>query len=75
MTIQYSLAPQRQDQRAFFNRRIDERLRDLEGRIEANKRAIAGHLLQKVAAVLKIDVGELDGAAERRLLENLQEAS
>ncbi len=41
--------------------------------IEANKRQIGGHLLQKVAKALDVDLGSLDGAAEKRLAEHLRE--
>lgn len=41
--------------------------------IESNKRQIGGHLLQKVAAALEVELESLDGAAERRLAEHLQE--
>lgn len=41
--------------------------------IEANKRQIGGRLLQKVAAVLKVDLDKLDGALEKRLAEHLDE--
>jgi predicted transcriptional regulator/transcriptional regulator with XRE-family HTH domain len=41
--------------------------------IEANKRQVGGHLLQKVAAALEIDADSLDGAAEKRLAEHLHE--
>ena len=41
--------------------------------IEGNKRHIGGHLMQKVAAALDVDLESLDGAAEKRLAEHLQE--
>ena len=41
--------------------------------IERNKRAIAGPLLKKTAAALGLGLEDLDGAAERRLLEELTE--
>ncbi|MEM7508356.1 MAG: short-chain fatty acyl-CoA regulator family protein [Pseudomonadota bacterium] len=43
--------------------------------IESNKRRIAGPLLSKAAEALDLDVQELDGAAERRLLEVLNEVA
>ena len=41
--------------------------------IEANKRQIGGLLLQKVALALDVDLDSLDGAAEKRLAEHLDE--
>ena len=41
--------------------------------IEHNKRAIAGALLRRVAEALELQVEEIDGAAERRLLSTLEE--
>ena len=41
--------------------------------IERNKRRIAGPLLRRVAEALEMRLDELDGAAERRLLETLDE--
>lgn len=41
--------------------------------IESNKRQIGGHLLQKVAAALNVELESLDGAAEKRLAEHLHE--
>lgn len=41
--------------------------------IERNKRSIAGPLLRRTAAALELTLDELDGAAERQLLETLQE--
>lgn len=41
--------------------------------IEHNKRGIAGALLRRTADALDLELGELDGAAERRLLEQLQD--
>ncbi len=41
--------------------------------IEANKRQIGGHLLQKVAQALAVDLENLDGAFEKRLAEHLRE--
>ena len=41
--------------------------------IERNKRGIAGPLLRRAAAALELGLEELDGAAERRLLEALDE--
>ena len=41
--------------------------------IERNKRRIAGQLLTKTAAALGVGLDELDGAAERRLLDRLGE--
>lgn len=41
--------------------------------IERNKRRIAGPLLRRTAAALDLRLEELDGAAERRLLETLHE--
>lgn len=41
--------------------------------IEHNKRAIAGTLLRRVAEALELQVEEIDGAAERRLLSTLEE--
>jgi predicted transcriptional regulator/transcriptional regulator with XRE-family HTH domain len=41
--------------------------------IEANKRNIGGTLLKRIAAALELSVEQLDGAAERRLLGDLEE--
>ncbi len=41
--------------------------------IELNKRRIAGTLLRRTAAALQVALDDLDGAAERRLLESLTE--
>lgn len=41
--------------------------------IEANKRQIGGHLLQKVAAALEVELESLDDAVEKRLAEHLHE--
>lgn len=41
--------------------------------IEANKRQIGGHLLQKTATALDLELDSLDGAVERRLAEHLHE--
>jgi len=41
--------------------------------IEHNKRAIAGTLLRRAAEELELQVEEIDGAAERRLLSTLEE--
>ncbi|HRO10589.1 helix-turn-helix domain-containing protein [Amaricoccus sp.] len=41
--------------------------------IERNKRGIAGSLLRRTAAALELGLDDLDGAAERRLLETLTE--
>lgn len=41
--------------------------------IEHNKRGIAGSLLRRTAEALNLDLNQLDGAAEHRLLEILQE--
>lgn len=41
--------------------------------IEHNKRAIAGALLRRTAAALELELEELDGAAERRLLATLED--
>ncbi|MFO1208706.1 MAG: short-chain fatty acyl-CoA regulator family protein [Amaricoccus sp.] len=41
--------------------------------IERNKRGIAGQLLRRTAAALDLGLEEIDGAAERRLLEALNE--
>lgn len=41
--------------------------------IERNKRGIAGSLLLRAAAALELGLDDLDGAAERRLLETLAE--
>lgn len=41
--------------------------------IERNRRGIAGRLLRRVAQVLALRLDELDGAAERRLIETLDE--
>ena len=41
--------------------------------IERNKRGIAGPLLRRAAAALELGLDDLDGAAERRLLETLSE--
>jgi predicted transcriptional regulator len=43
--------------------------------IEANKRQIGGHLLQRLAEALGVDIQNLDGAAEQRLAEHLRELS
>lgn len=43
--------------------------------IERNRRRIAGRLLARVAAELELPVSELDGAAERRLLDRLRETA
>ena len=43
--------------------------------IEANKRQIGGHLLQRLARSLGVDIQSLDGAAEQRLAEHLRELS
>jgi len=43
--------------------------------IEANKRQIGGHLLQKVAGALGVDIHSLDGASEQRLAEHLSEVA
>lgn len=42
--------------------------------IENNKRDIAGALLQRVAQCLDIDIGDLTGEAEQKLLQDLEEA-
>lgn len=42
--------------------------------IEANKRDVGGALLQKIAAALGLDVGELSGEREQRLIQTLEEA-
>lgn len=41
--------------------------------IEHNKRAIGGGLLKKISDELSIDIGKLDGAADRRLADDLRE--
>jgi predicted transcriptional regulator/DNA-binding XRE family transcriptional regulator len=41
--------------------------------IEHNKRGIAGSLLRRTAEALGLELEDLDGAAERRLLERLEE--
>jgi predicted transcriptional regulator/transcriptional regulator with XRE-family HTH domain len=41
--------------------------------IESSKRTVAGSLLQRIAAVLQVDAARLDGSAERRLVELLEE--
>ena len=41
--------------------------------IEHNKRDIGGALLNKLATALELPLGQLDGAADRRLLETLEE--
>ncbi|MEM7212227.1 MAG: short-chain fatty acyl-CoA regulator family protein [Pseudomonadota bacterium] len=41
--------------------------------IERNKRRIAGPLLARIASALDTDIGDLDGASEQRLAENLNE--
>jgi predicted transcriptional regulator/DNA-binding XRE family transcriptional regulator len=41
--------------------------------IEANKRAVAGVLLDRIARGLGVERSELDGGAERRLVESLNE--
>lgn len=43
--------------------------------IERNKRRIAGPLLRRTAEALDLGLDELDGAAERRLLETLNEVA
>ncbi|MCH9670955.1 MAG: short-chain fatty acyl-CoA regulator family protein [Gammaproteobacteria bacterium] len=43
--------------------------------IERNKRGIAGPLLAKTATALDLSLDDLDGAAERRLLETLEEVA
>lgn len=43
--------------------------------IERNKRGIAGHLIRKAADALELRVEELDGTAERRLIDQLREVS
>lgn len=43
--------------------------------IERNRRAIAGPLLRRTAEALSLRLDELDGAAERRLLEMLDEVA
>ena len=43
--------------------------------IERNKRGIAGPLLRRTAEELDLSLDELDGAAERRLLETLNEVA
>src|SRR5690606_35140773 len=42
--------------------------------IENNKRDIGGALLQRVALQLDIEIGDLTGDAEQRLLQDLEEA-
>lgn len=42
--------------------------------IEANKRQVGGALLQRIAAELSMDIGELTGEAEHRLIHELVEA-
>lgn len=42
--------------------------------IEANKRQVAGSLLQRIAAALDMDIGELTGDTEHRLIHELIEA-
>jgi predicted transcriptional regulator/DNA-binding XRE family transcriptional regulator len=42
--------------------------------IERNKRAVGGSLLLRIAEQLRIDVGELSGEAEHRLIAELEEA-
>ncbi|MGI9452498.1 MAG: helix-turn-helix domain-containing protein, partial [Geminicoccaceae bacterium] len=41
--------------------------------IEANKRQIGGHLLQRLAGALEVDLDDLGGVAEQRLAETLSE--
>lgn len=41
--------------------------------IESDKRNIGGALLQRLASALEVDMRELDGASERRLLDDLGE--
>lgn len=41
--------------------------------IEANKRQVGGTLLHKIAAELSLSIEELSGAAEQRLIQNLEE--
>lgn len=43
--------------------------------IERNRRAIAGRLLKQVAQVLDLSLDDLDGAAERRMVETLADVS
>ena len=43
--------------------------------IEWNKRRIAGTLLRKIAEALELSLDELDGAAEKRLAESLNEVA
>ena len=42
--------------------------------IEANKRQVGGALLQRIAAELSLDIAELTGDAEHRLIHELEEA-
>ncbi len=41
--------------------------------IESDKRSIAGALLKRIADALGLSLAEIDGAAERRLLADLDE--
>ncbi|MBO6719834.1 MAG: DUF2083 domain-containing protein [Rhizobiaceae bacterium] len=41
--------------------------------IEGNRRSVAGALLNAIAEALGIDAGDLDGGAERRMVQELQE--
>src|SRR5690606_35174511 len=41
--------------------------------IEANKRSVAGILLDRIARGLDVERSQLDGGAERRLVESLNE--
>ena len=43
--------------------------------IERNKRGIAGPLLRKIAEALNVGLEDIDGAAERRLVETLQDVA
>lgn len=43
--------------------------------IERNKRDVGGKLLQKIAAVLKVDLDQLTGENEQRLIQELEEAA
>lgn len=41
--------------------------------IESNKRQVAGALLKRIAEALDVDIGELNGEAEHRLIHELEE--
>ncbi|MCW5773259.1 MAG: DUF2083 domain-containing protein [Rhodospirillaceae bacterium] len=43
--------------------------------IEADKRAIGGSLLRKIAALLEVEIGALDGRAEQQMIDELREVA